>query len=246
MATYEVLGRGYAGQRHPDPRLAAAIESAIGATGSVLNVGAGTGSYEPGGPGVVALEPSRRMLDQRPRRDNAVEGVAEALPFPSDAFDVVLGVLTLHHWRDLKRGLRECWRVARERVVLVTWDPADDGFWLTREYFPAVLELDRQIFPSMGRLASCLPGAEVRRLPVPGDCIDGFLCAHWRRPEAYLDPDVRRSMSTLMRVGPLDEGIRRLRADLGSGEWHRRNHRLMELQELDLGYRLVSAEVHRA
>lgn len=243
MTTYDVLGRGYAGRRRPDPRLAAAIRTAVGPTQSVLNVGAGTGSYEPGGAGVVALEPARRMLDQRSRRDNAVEGIVESLPFPADAFDVVLGVLTLHHWRDLAQGLRECQRVARERVVLLTWDPADPGFWLSQDYFPAVLELDRRIFPTMPELAAHLPGARVEPLPLPADCIDGFLCAFWRRPEAYLDPEVRRSMSTLMRIGPLDEGVERLRADLKGGVWHQRNGHLLELEELELGYRLVTAPI---
>ncbi len=241
MTTYEVLGRGYAGQRRPDPRLAAAIEAAVGPTRSVLNVGAGTGSYEPAGAGVVALEPARRMLGQRQRRDNAVEGVVEALPFPDDAFDLVLGVLTLHHWSDLKRGLGECRRVARERVVLLTWDPEDPGFWLTQDYFPAVLELDRSIFPTMAQLGESLRGAQVERLPLPADCADGFLCVYWQRPEAYLDPAVRRSMSTLMRIGPLGQGVERLRSDLESGAWHRRHGHLLELDELELGYRLVIA-----
>lgn len=241
MTTYEVLGQGYAGQRRPDPRLAAAIGAAVGSTGSVLNVGAGTGSYEPAGAGVVALEPSRRMLGQRTRRDNAVEGVVEALPFPDDAFDVVLGVLTLHHWTDIARGLEECRRVARERVVLLTWDPEDPGFWLTQDYFPVVLELDRSIFPTMAELGESLPGARVERLPLPADCVDGFLCAYWRRPEAYLIPEVRRSMSTLMRIGPLEPGVERLRVDLESGAWRRRHGHLLDLEELELGYRLVTA-----
>ncbi|MHC4378247.1 MAG: class I SAM-dependent methyltransferase [Planctomycetota bacterium] len=170
-----------------------------------------------------------------------MEGVVEALPFPDDTFDVVLGVLTLHHWSDIARGLEECRRVARERVVLLTWDPEDPGFWLTQDYFPAVLELDRSIFPTMTELAEVLPGAREERLPLPADCIDGFLCAYWRRPEAYLIPQVRRSMSTLMRIGPLEPGLERLRADLERGAWLRRNGHLLDLEEFELGYRLVTA-----
>lgn len=253
-AAYEDLGRGYRGQRQADPRLQAHVQSAVfggeqplavsgGAGLRVLNVGAGTGSYEPSAAGVVALEPAWRMLEQRKRRGNAVRGVAEALPFPSNSFDVVMGVLTLHHWKDLSRGLSECLRVASRRVVLLTWDPSDRGFWLTQDYFPKVLELDHSIFPTMQALRADLPETEVTHLPIPWDCIDGFLCAYWRRPEAYLIPEVRSSMSSLMRIGPLSRGLERLADDLRSGVWRDRHGGVLEQDSLDLGYRLLTAAI---
>ena len=187
-SVYDTIGRGYARQRRPDPRIAAHVTAALGGARSVLNVGAGAGSYEPPDRRVVAVEPSGVMLAQRPPgAAPAVQARAEALPFPDRAFDATMAVLTLHHWADRARGLAECARVARERVVLLTWDPAASGFWLTKEYFPAFIEADRRAFPCIASYAGAFgPGARVHvpAVPVPRDCVDGFLGAYWARPEA--------------------------------------------------------------
>jgi len=155
----------------------------------------------------------------------------------------VMAVLTLHHWADRVGGLAECTRVARERVVLLTWDPAADAFWLVREYFPEFGETDRKLFPPIAAYADAFgPDArvEIAAVPVPRDCIDGFLGAYWARPEAYLDPAVRNGMSSFKRPG-VEAGLARLRADLASGAWHARHGHLLEIDALDLGYRLVAA-----
>lgn len=245
-AVYDSIGRGYARQRRPDPRIAARLAAALGAARSVLNVGAGAGSYEPSDRRVLAVEPSAVMLAQRPPdAAQAVQARAEALPFPDRSFDAVMAILTIHHWADRARGLAECARVARERVVLLTWDPEADAFWLLREYLPAIVEVDRRLFPPMAAYAGAFgPGARVETavVPVPRDCIDGFLGAYWARPAAYLDPVVRAGISSFAMPGS-DEGLERLRADLASGVWAARHGHLLAADELDVGYRLVVADL---
>jgi SAM-dependent methyltransferase len=241
--TYDAIGRSYSAKRQPDPRLAARLEALIGCKSTVLNVGAGTGSYEPVRSGVVAVEPSVVMLSQRPASAApAVRAVAEALPFPGQAFDVVLAILTVHHWDDQRRGLDECARVARDRVVILTWDPDAEGFWLVRDYFPDILAIDRRIFPSMESLRTALGPIDVQPLPIPRDCVDGFLGAYWLRPEAYLDEGVRAGISTFGRLASIDPQLEHLEHDLRSGTWERRNPELRHLAELDVGYRLVVAQ----
>jgi SAM-dependent methyltransferase len=245
-AVYDTIGRGYAGQRRADPRLAAAIRAALGDARSVVNVGAGGGSYEPPDLSVLAVEPSREMIRQRaPGAAPAVQAAAERLPLADGGVDAALAVLTLHHWTDRAAGLAELKRVARRRVVIVTWDPARKGdFWLTRDYFPAVVELDAAIFPSLAELESALGSLRVAPLPVPHDCADGFLGAYWRRPEAYLEPAARGAMSTFARVEPasLAAGLTRLADDLATGRWDARLGHLREQHDADLGYRLVVSE----
>lgn len=241
---YDTIGLGYARQRRPDPRIAGHLTMALGTARSVLNVGAGAGSYEPADRRVVAVEPSAVMLAQRPpSAAPAVRARAEALPFPDRAFDATMAVLTLHHWADRAAGLAECARVARERVVLLTWDPAADGFWLVQEYFPEFMEADRRQFPSIPTYSEAFgPNArvQVRSVPVPRDCVDGFLGAYWARPEAYLDPAVRAGISSFALPGT-EAGLERLRADLASGAWHARHGELLAEDALDVGYRLVVA-----
>jgi SAM-dependent methyltransferase len=241
---YDTIGLGYARQRRPDPRIAGHLTMALGTARSVLNVGAGAGSYEPADRRVVAVEPSAVMLAQRPpSAAPAVRARAEALPFPDRAFDATMAVLTLHHWADRAAGLAECARVARERVVLLTWDPAADGFWLVQEYFPEFMEADRRQFPSIPTYSEAFgPNArvQVRPVPVPRDCVDGFLGAYWARPEAYLDPAVRAGISSFALPGT-EAGLERLRADLASGAWHARHGELLAEDALDVGYRLVVA-----
>ena len=243
LDTYDAIGRSYSTRRQPDPRLTARVDALIGLDTTVLNVGAGTGSYEPVRSGVVAVEPSIVMLSQRlPSAAPAVRAVAEALPFQDQAFDVVLAILTLHHWNDQRRGLEECARVARDRVVILTWDPGAEAFWLVRDYFPEILAVDRRIFPAMELLRAVLGSIDVHPLPIPADCIDGFLGAYWQRPEAYLDGGVRASISSFSRLKSIGPQLERLERDLTSGEWERRNAELYHRAELDLGYRLVMAK----
>ena len=243
LDTYDAIGRLYSTRRQPDPRLAARVHALIGGDSTVLNVGAGTGSYEPVRGGVVAVEPSTVMLSQRPpSAAPAVRAVAEALPFQDQEFDVVLAILTVHHWNDQRRGLEECARVAQDRVVILTWDPGAEGFWLVRDYFPEILAIDRRIFPSMELLSAVFGRIDVQPLPIPGDCVDGFLGAHWLRPEAYLDEEVRAGISTFGRLASIDPELGRLERDLASGNWERRNAELRHRSDLDVGYRLVIAE----
>lgn len=243
-ATYDQIGQTYKNQRTTDPRIASAINTALGAAQSVLNVGAGTGSYEPADRTVVAVEPSRVMIAQRTsRRAPAVQAVAEWLPFANNSFDAVLGVLTLHHWRDQSRGLSECARVAREVVVFLTWDPACDDFWLVRDYFPSLIAQDRDRFPTAESIGSMIGAVEVQPVPIPADCIDGFLGAYWRRPDAYLAESVRSGISSFANCTNLESGLQKLRADLDSGAWRRKHEDLLNRDSLDLGYRLVTARV---
>ena len=243
LDTYDAIGRSYSTRRRPDPRLAARLEALIGRHGTVLNVGAGTGSYEPVRTGVVAVEPSTVMLSQRsPSAAPAVRAVAEALPFQDQAFDVVLAILTVHHWKNQRRGLEECARVARDRVVMLTWDPDEEGFWLTRDYFPEILAIDRRIFPSMESLRTVFGRIDVQPLAIPCDCVDGFLGAYWQRPEAYLEKEVRAGISAFSRLANIGPQLQRLERDLASGNWERRNAELRGRSELDVGYRLVVAE----
>jgi SAM-dependent methyltransferase len=238
-AIYDDIGQGYARLRQPDPRIAALIEQALGDARSVINIGAGAGSYEPRDRSVLAVEPSDVMIAQRaPDAAPCAQGWAEALPAETGAFDAAMAVLTIHHWRDWRAGLREMRRVARARAVLLTFDPEGPGFWLTRDYFPEIAELDRRTMPSLAALTEELGPCEATPLPVPHDCRDGFLGAYWRRPEAYLDPAVRRSISVFAKIDA-EAGLRKLARDLAAGAWRERNAELLTLDALDVGYRLL-------
>jgi SAM-dependent methyltransferase len=239
---YDAIGLGYEHYRRPDRRIATAILDALGDAATVLNVGAGTGSYEPAGRSIVAVEPSFTMIRQRPAGSApVVQASATHLPFRDAVFAAALAVLTVHHWPDRVRGLTELARVAQHRLVIVTWDPATSGFWLVEDYFPAIAEIDRQILPPMGELRQTLGNIEVRPLLIPYDCTDGFLGAYWRRPHAYLDPGVRSAISTFAKISDVESGVTRLRGDLADGTWERRYGHLLRQAELDLGYRLVIA-----
>jgi len=236
---YESIGQGYARQRRPDSRIAAAIQRALGDAESVVNVGAGTGSYEPAGRRVVAVEPSRTMIAQRkPDAAPAVCASAEALPLRDLCCDVALAILTLHHWSDLDRGLAEMRRVSRERVVIVSWDPEAEEFWLG-QYFPELIAIDREIFPTLEQLGSALGSVRAETLPIPGDCCDGFLGAYWRRPDAYLQASTRRSISTFSKLRRPERGLRALSDDLDSGRWDREHGELRSREALDVGYRIL-------
>ncbi len=239
---YDEIGSGYRNYRRPEPRIAAAIWRALGQADSVVNVGAGAGSYEPTDRFVVAVEPSMTMIRQR-RSGSApvVQASATHLPFRDASFAAALAILTMHHWPDQARGLDELARVTRSHIVLLTWDPASTGFWLVEDYFPEIVEIDRRIFLSIDELRRALGGAEVSPLMIPHDCVDGFLGAYWRRPQAYLDAGVRSAISTFSKLRTLDAGLARLRRDIADGTWTRRYGELLGRAEIDLGYRLIVA-----
>ena len=240
---YDTIGIGYRALRRPDPRIAAAIVSALGPALSVVNVGAGAGSYEPADRRVVAVELSREMIRQRPAGAAPVlQASATALPFRGSAFDAALAVLTVHHWPDRAQGLAELRRVARGRVVILTWEPDAASFWLTEEYFPELVVIDRGIFPTRDELERSLGPVELLPLPIPHDCVDGFLGAYWRRPRAYLDAAVRGAISTFSKLADVEPGLERLRRDLDDGTCTRRHGPLLARADLDLGYRLVIAQ----
>jgi SAM-dependent methyltransferase len=247
VTLYDRIGHGYARTRGADPRIAQVIEEELGDARSVVNVGAGAGSYEPAGMHVTAVEPSRAMLDQRPPgAAPAVQAPAEALPFADDSFDAALASMTVHHWDDLDRGLAEMRRVARRRIVIFTWDPdVAAESWLTAEYLPELRRLDLFRFEAPAVLADRIGAAAIRVVPVPADCRDGFIEAFWARPEAYLDPVVREGMSGMraMDQDVVHAAMGRLAADLESGAWDRRHGHLRDQPELDLGYRVVRVEL---
>lgn len=233
----------YSTLRLPDPYIELNIMEALGDADSVLNVGAGAGSYEPRKKTVIAVDMSLNMIRQRSAGSAPViQASAEWLPFRDSTFDAVLAVLTLHHWEDTASGLLEMARIARKRVVIVTWDPASEGFWLVHKYFPEILEIDRQIFPSMNVIRDILGPLSVRDLPIPADCIDGFLGAYWKRPRAYLDRAIRSGMSTFSKIKTLEKGLRLLKADLENGEWEKQYGHLLDKDFLDTGYRILVAE----
>lgn len=245
--TYNRMGLNYSDYRRPDPRIEAVIWAALGDARSVVNVGAGTGSYEPTDRGVIAVEPSPVMIAQRPpQAAPALEGVAEALPLEDKSVDAAMGVLTIHHWPDLEAGLAEMRRVARRRVVLLTLDPeAASKTWLIKDYFPEAGSMDRDVMPSQARIRASLPGTSFEPVPIPRDCRDGFTIALWDRPEWLLDPEVRRASSIWHRMPPdaAERGLERLRAELESGRWEEKYGHLRTEAELDIGLRLVREEL---
>jgi SAM-dependent methyltransferase len=240
---YDTIGATYTVTRRTEPRIAAQIWAALGDARTVVNVGAGTGSYEPSDRDVTAVEPSALMRAKRPAgAAPCVAGAAESLPFDDQSFDAAMAVCTIHHWPDPVAGLREMRRVAR-RMVVLTFDGSDTAwhrrFWLTRDYLPEVADLlvGR---PSLSELARVID-ARIEPVFIPWDCADGFFEAYWRRPEAYLDESVRRGISVWTSVGPDAErrAVQRLGDDLASGRWAERNRELVDLDAAELGLRLL-------
>jgi SAM-dependent methyltransferase len=244
---YDQIGVGYATVRRPDPRLAAAIARAIGDAETVVNVGAGAGSYEPPDRAVVALEPSSVMLAQH-RGTRRVQGTAEHLPFDDATFDVAMAVLTVHHWAHLDQGLAELRRVSRRQVIF-TWDPDHrPQLWIAADYVPAIRAMEAARFALVPHVVAALGAHTVSPFEIPHDFTDGFQAAFWRRPEMYLDPEVRSASSTFASLPPdeVEPGIERLRRDLASGEWQRKYGDLLSEESVDYGYRLIVAgEGHR-
>ncbi|WP_329372218.1 MerR family transcriptional regulator [Streptomyces sp. NBC_00669] len=242
---YDTIGSAYPATRRTEPRIAARVWEALGDARTVLNVGAGTGSYEPPDREVTAVEPSAVMRAQRPAgAAPCVAAAAESLPFEDQSFDAAMAFSTVHHWQDPIAGLREMRRVAR-RVVVFTYDASTTGwlqrFWLTRDYLPEFADLLVD-WPSLADLTRAI-GGRAEPVLVPWDCADGFFEAYWRRPEAYLDEQVRRAVSVWTRVGPEAErrAVDGLREDLASGRWAERNRDLVALDAAELGLRLLVA-----
>ncbi|MGI8334550.1 class I SAM-dependent methyltransferase [Actinomadura scrupuli] len=226
IADYGRIGVGYARHRRTDPRIAALVHAALGEARTVVNVGAGAGSYEPPGRHVLPIEPSPEMRRQRPPHlAPAIHGIAEALPFDDDAVDAAMAMVTVHQWPDPVAGLREMRRVARGPVVVLTFDPAALGrFWLL-DYAPELGQVDAARCPSIGTITAALgPRTEVRPVPIPADCVDGFAEAFYARPEDLLDPAVRRAQSTwsLLAPGVEERAVQALAADLATGTWDER------------------------
>jgi SAM-dependent methyltransferase len=246
---YDTIGLGYVAHRRPDPRWEAVVAHHLGQDGRrpprlVVNVGAGSGSYEPPGP-VLAVEPSAVMIAQRSRgAAPPVRASASALPLPSGCADVAMAILTVHHWDDAAAGLAELCRVAPRRVVLAIDFEVHSRFWLLEEYLPEVGATTRRIGPSAAAIASAIGATTSIDLPVPRDMQDGVLGAYWCRPEAYLDPAVRATCSGLALADPdvIARGVRALQADLDDGAWRRRHADLAALDSVDLGYRLLVAD----
>jgi SAM-dependent methyltransferase len=239
---YDTIGRGYTDYRRPDRRIAAQIRAAVGDAARIVNVGAGTGSYEDGFAALVAVEPSAVMIGQRAvGSPPVVRAGAEHLPFDDDTFEVALALMTVHHWSDLQAGLGELGRVA-SRQVIFTFDPArHDALWVFNEYVPAALGLADAA--PLDAVVETLGAQHVEVVAVPADCTDGFASAYWRRPEQYLSPTVRASISAFARLDDalVKPGMARLKEDLESGLWHERHADLMGRDTLDAGLRLVVA-----
>jgi SAM-dependent methyltransferase len=240
-AKYDRIGINYAELRKPEPRIAAAIREALGQAKTVLNLGAGTGSYEPDDLQVTAVEPSLAMIARRsPSAARAIQASAADLPFDDDAFDAAMAILTVHHWPDKQAGLREMRRVTRGRIVLLTFDPSHRP-WLT-DYLPELASLDEAQMPAISDYARWLGPVRVTPVPIPHDCRDGFLYAYWRRPQAYLDARIRSGSSSFWAIANAEPGLARLKQDLETGAWQRRYGELLTLDAYDAGYRLVVAE----
>jgi SAM-dependent methyltransferase len=245
---YDTIGRSYTSTRQPDPRIARQITAALGDARRIVNVGAGTGSYEPNDRFVVAVDPSLTMLQLRaPNAAPALLGGAEVLPFADDAFDVALASLTVHHWTDRDRGLREMRRVAPRQVIFFFEPSYASALWVVTEYFPEILDLgSERAAPGLEQLAASLDVERVEVVAVPADCQDGFGGCYWNRPEAYLDPVVQAGMSSFAQLDPdiVRRGMQRLQRDLDRGAWDERHGALRDLEEIDLGYRLLVTHDH--
>ncbi len=240
--SYNTIGVNYSDLRKPDSRIEMVIRSHLGAAKTILNVGAGAGSYEPADRQVTAIEPSLEMIRQRSSSATAViQGYAENLPFDDKSFDASMAVLTVHHWADKQKGLEEMRRVTRGPVVILTFDPSHQGSWLT-DYIPELVKLDEVIMPRMADYGDWLGPVEIAAVPIPHDCSDGFLYAYWRRPAAYLDPKITAAMSSFWTIDTIYEGLKKLQSDLDTGTWTQRYSELLTLDECDVGYRLVTTK----
>jgi SAM-dependent methyltransferase len=243
---YDQHAPAYPRHRQADPRIAAHVHAALSESRTVLNVGAGSGSYEPEDRYVLAVEPSAGMRAQRPANlAPAIIASAEALPLDDDAFDAAMAIVTLHHWRDPAAGLRELRRVARGPVVVLTFDiDVLADYWMMSDYLPEALADDRQRFPTIDAIADILGGVRIEPVPIPADCEDGFFEAHYGQPEAYLDPALRAAQSVWPRLpeGVEQRAVAALSADLASGKWDARYGYLRSQPAYEGGLRLIVAQ----
>ncbi len=244
-ARYDRIGAGYAHTRREDPAIAARLRAAIGDARTVVNVGAGAGSYEPQDRHVIAIEPSDVMAAQRPPAlPPAIRAHAHALPLRDASVDASLAVLTLHHWDGTQAaGVRELRRVTRGPIALLTFDAAVSArMWLMADYLPEVAELDRRIFPPPERIAEWLDeDTDVETIPIARDTPDWTLGSFWAHPERVLDPVARSATSGFARLAPnvTSRVVRAVERDLRTGAWAARNGHLRELQTYDAGMRLI-------
>jgi SAM-dependent methyltransferase len=241
---YDDIGINYSVTRCTDPKIAKQLYSELQGAARIVNIGAGTGSYEPENVELVAVEPSSKMISQRKIGSHSVEkAFAEKLPFENNSFTHAMTVLSMHHWENRELAFSEINRVVTEKFVAITWDSNSAPFWLTRDYFPEIYEMDKCIFPDLDELNEHFDEVKMSPLQIPSDCKDGFLAAFWKRPEAYLSSKVRQSISSFSKLKNLSEGLQKLEDDLASGVWAKKNHAILNSSSLDVGYRVISAKV---
>jgi SAM-dependent methyltransferase len=246
-AIYDDIGINYSVTRCTDPKIAKQLYSELQGTARIVNIGAGTGSYEPENVELVAVEPSSEMISQRKIGSHRVEkAFAEKLPFENSSFSHAMTVLSMHHWENRELAFSEINRVVTEKFVAITWDPKSDPFWLTRDYFPGIYGIDKCIFPELEELNEHFDEVKMRPLQIPSDCKDGFLAAFWKRLEAYLSSKVRQSTSAFSKIKNMSEGLQKLEDDFASGVWAKNNHAILSSSSLDAGYRVISAKVRNA
>lgn len=239
---YDTIGHNYSENRKTDPEIERQIHSKLEGATKIINIGAGTGSYEPQHLDLVAVEPSEKMITQRHTDAHpVVQASAEALPFADNSFSHALTILSMHHWKDREKAFQEIKRVATHKFVALSWNPAAPPFWLTRDYFPEIFEADLDIFPTTQELESHFKHVTITPLLIPQDCQDGFLAAFWKRPAAYLNPAIRNSISTFAKLKNMDEGLKQLEADLADGTWEKANHSVLSLDKFDTGYIMIEA-----
>ena len=239
---YDQFACQYDIYRKPDYRINASIQSHIDGSDWILNVGAGVGSYEPENGHVIAIEPSFEMISKRENSGTKpIQGVAEHLPFKNNVFDCSMAVLTIHHWSNFEAGLKEMLRVTKNKIILFTWIRNDNRFWL-EDYIPEISGKDGALFPDLEELDRILCGITVETIEIPYDCTDGFMCAYWRRPEAYLNPDIRKAISVFSGITDVDAKLSKLHEDIKNGVWLQNNKHLLDKETMDYGYRLVIHE----
>lgn len=247
--THEQVAHEHPALRLADPRIVRQIHEALGDARSVANVGAGAAEYEPVNRWVLAIEPTEHRIARRTQglTTTPIRGHAESLPIPSSSVDAAMACLTLHQWADWRIGVQELRRVARKRVVIFTYDPIyADRFWLLSDYLPELGYLHSRRFPPLEQQRVATGDeVQVETVVVPHDCENGLLAAHWRRPRAYLEEQVRAGIPTFQLPGAAQRlgGLQELAEDLGTGRWSERNRELLSLEQLDLGYRLLVTEL---
>ena len=245
-AIYDDIGIHYSVTRCTDPEIASQLYPLLDGASRIINIGAGAGSYEPEGMELVAVEPSTEMISQRKSGSYPVErAFAEKLPFDDNSFSHAMTILSMHHWSNTSLAFDEINRVATERFVAITWDPKAAPFWLTRDYFPEIYKEDQQIFPDLEKLGAYFDSVCIEPLEIPADCKDGLLPAFWKRPEAYLQKEVRQASSAFAKLKDQTAGLQKLKEDLASGVWKKRNRSILNRSSLDVGFKLISAAIRK-